>query len=128
MDKIRIMTDSASDIPYADEQKYNISVSRFPITLGDKTYTSRVDFDNEQFYELMAQYDEIPKTSQITPFQFQEIYLQQAKAGVTDLILVLINSKGSSTYENSVQAIDLFYAVPVHAGRRKIRQESQTAG
>ena len=54
--------------------------------------------------------------------------MQQAKAGVTDLILVLINSKGSSTYENSVQAIDLFYAVPVHAGRRKIRQESQTAG
>ena len=87
-----------------------------------------MDFDNEQFYELMAQYDEIPKTSQITPVQFQEIYLQQAKAGVTDLILVLINSKGSSTYENSVQAIDLFYAVPAHAGRRKIRQESQTAG
>ena len=109
MDKIQIMTDSASDIPYVDEQKYNISVIPFPITLGDKTYTSRVDFDNEQFYELMAQYDEIPKTSQITPFQFQEIYLQQAKAGVTDLILVLINSKGSSTYENSVQAIDLFY-------------------
>ena len=109
MDKIQIMTDSASDISYADEQKYNISVIPFPITLGDKTYTSRVDFDNEQFYELMAQYDEIPKTSQITPFQFQEIYLQQAKAGVTDLILVLINSKGSSTYENSVQAIDLFY-------------------
>ncbi len=50
----------------------------------------------------MAQYDEIPKTAQITPFQFQEIYLRQAQAGVTDLILVLINSKGSSTYDNSV--------------------------
>ena len=57
----------------------------------------------------MAQYDEIPKTAQITPFQFQEIYLQQARAGVTDLVLVLINSKGSSTYDNSVQAIELFY-------------------
>ena len=109
MSKIQIMTDSASDISYADEQKYNISVIPFPITLGDKTYTSRVDFDNEQFFDLMAQYDEIPKTAQITPFQFQEIYLQQARAGVTDLVLVLINSKGSSTYDNSVQAIDLFY-------------------
>ncbi len=57
----------------------------------------------------MAQYDESPKTAQITPFQFQEIYLRQAQAGVTDLILVLINSKGSPTYDNSVQAIDLFY-------------------
>ena len=109
MSKIQIMTDSASDISYADEKKYNISVIPFPITLGDKTYTGRVDFDNQQFFDLMAQYDEIPKTAQITPFQFQEIYLQQARAGVTDLVLVLINSKGSSTYDNSVQAIDLFY-------------------
>lgn len=109
MSKIQIMTDSASDISYADEREYNISVIPFPITLGDKTYTSRVDFDNQQFFDLMAQYDEIPKTAQITPFQFQEIYLQQARAGVTDLVLVLINSKGSSTYDNSVQAIDLFY-------------------
>ena len=31
------------------------------------------------------------------------------KAGVTDLVLVLINSKGSSTYDNSVQAIEMFY-------------------
>ena len=79
MRKIQIMTDSASDISYADEQKYGISVIPFPITLGDKAYISRVDFDNQQFFDLMAQYDEIPKTSQITPFQFQEIYLQQAK-------------------------------------------------
>ncbi|WP_328284216.1 DegV family protein [Faecalicatena contorta] len=63
----------------------------------------------EQFFSLMAQYDEIPKTAQITPFQFQEIYLREAQAGVTDLILVLINSQGSSTYDNSVQAVELFY-------------------
>jgi len=103
------MTDSASDISSSDEQKYSIEVIPFPITLGDKTYLSRVDFDNEQFFDLMAQYDETPKTAQITPFQFQEIYLKQAQAGVTDLILVLINSKGSSTYNNSVLAIDMFY-------------------
>lgn len=109
MSKIQIMTDSASDISSADEQKYSIAVIPFPVTLGDRTYTSRVDFNNEQFFSLMAQYDEIPKTAQITPFQFQELYLQQAQAGVTDLILVLINSQGSSTYDNSVQAIGLFY-------------------
>ena len=109
MGKIKIMTDSASDISSADEQKYSIEVIPFPITLGGKTYISRVDFDNEQFFDLMSQYDEIPKTAQITPFQFQEIYLRQAQEGVTDLIMVLINSKGSSTYNNSVLAIDMFY-------------------
>ncbi len=109
MSKIQIMTDSASDISSADEQKYSIKVIPFPVTLGDRTYISRVDFNNEQFFSLMAQYDEIPKTAQITPLQFQEIYLRAAQAGVTDLILVLINSRGSSTYDNSVQAINLFY-------------------
>jgi len=109
MSKIQIMTDSASDISRADEQKYAIEVIPFPIMLGERTYTSRVDFDNEQFYGLMARYDEIPKTAQITPFQFQEIYLRQAQAGVTDLVLVLINSQGSSTYANSLQAVGLFY-------------------
>ena len=109
MQKIQLMTDSASDISRADEQRYGIEVIPFPVTLGNRTYLSRVDFDNEQFYSLMAQHDEIPKTAQIPPYQFQEIYLRQARDGVTDLILVLINSQGSATYDNSVQAIDLFY-------------------
>ena len=109
MRKIQIMTDSASDISAADEKQHSISVIPFPVTLGGKSYTSRVDFDNEGFYALMAEHDDIPATSQITPFQFVDIYLQQARAGVTDLILVLINSKGSSTYDNSVQAIQLFH-------------------
>lgn len=109
MGKIQIITDSASDISCADEQKYSISVIPFSVTLGNRTYISRVDFDNEQFFDLMTQYNEIPKTAQITPFQFQEIYLKEAMSGVTDLILVLINSNGSSTYDNSLQAIDLFY-------------------
>ena len=109
MRKIQIMTDSASDISAADEKQHNISVIPFPVTLGGKSYTSRVDFDNEGFYALMAEHDDVPTTSQITPFQFVDIYLQQARAGVTDLILVLINSRGSSTYDNSVQAIRLFH-------------------
>ena len=109
MRKIQIMTDSASDISVADEKRHNISVIPFPITLGGKSYTSRVDFDNEGFYALLAEHDDVPTTSQITPFQFVDIYLNQARAGVTDLILVLINSKGSSTYDNSVQAIRLFH-------------------
>ena len=109
MSNIRIMTDSASDISYEDEKKYSISVIPFPVTLGNRSYISRVDFDNEQFYALMAQHDEIPKTAQITPFQFQEIYLREAESGVSDLILVLINSQGSNTYANSIQAIEFFY-------------------
>lgn len=49
MSRIQIMTDSASDISMEAEREYNISVIPFPVSLGDKSYTSRVDFDNQQF-------------------------------------------------------------------------------
>lgn len=121
MSKIQIMTDSASDISVADEKRHHISILPFQVSLGGKSYTSRVDFDNEQFYELMAQYDEIPKTSQITPFEFQEIYLKEAESGVTDLILVLINSRGSATFDNSCMAKELFFEEhPEYRGKMNI--------
>lgn len=103
------MTDSASDISAENEKKYNISVIPFPVIIGGKSYLSRVEIDNAKFFELMSQHDEIPKTAQITSYQFVEIYLEQAKEGITDLILVLINSNGSATYQSSLDAIDVFY-------------------
>lgn len=109
MEKIKIMTDSASDISVADEKRYCISILPYLVTLGERAYTSRVDFDNEKFFGLIAQYDGIPTTSQITPYEFQEIYLREAREGATDLILVLINSKGSATYNNSLMAVNLFF-------------------
>lgn len=121
MEKIRIITDSASDITVENEKNLDIRVLPFQIALGDKSYTSRIDFDNDGFYELMAQYDEIPKTSQITPFEFQELYLEEAKAGYTDIILVLINSHGSSTYGNSVMAKEAFFDEhPEYEGKVRI--------
>ena len=109
MSLTKLITDAASDISYTDETRYGIRVIPFQVELGDRSYLSRVDMDNQGFYELMEQYDEIPKTAQVTPFQFQEIYLEEARAGVTDIILVLINDKGSATYGNSLLAKELFF-------------------
>lgn len=121
MSKIQILTDSASDISFEDEKKYDIEILPFQIMLGGKSYTSRVDFDNEGFYDLMSRHDEIPKTSQITPYEFQELYLKHAEAGVTDLILVLINSHGSATHGNSIMAKDAFFEEhPEYAGKLNI--------
>ena len=109
MQKILIVTDSASDIPEDVEKELGIRILPFTVVIGDKSYISRKDFTPEGFYELMTEHDEIPKTSQITPYEFQEFYLEQAKAGYTDVILVPINSQGSSTFANSLMAKELFF-------------------
>ena len=114
MSKIQIITDSASDISKEMEQKYNLDVISYSIVIGDKTYTSRVDFDNEGCYELMEASESLPMTSQITAFQFMELYYDYYQKGCTDLIFILINGKGSATYNNSLMACNAFFQISVN--------------
>lgn len=109
MPKIKIMTDSASDISAENEKKYDIHIIPFKVALGEKSYTSRVDFDNEQFYGMMDEYDGIPVTSQITAYEFMENFKELYYDEYTDVIYVSINSEGSSTYSNAVMAREQFY-------------------
>ncbi len=109
MAKIMIVTDSASDISFEDEKLYGIKVLPFKVALGDKSYISRVDFDNEKFYRMMDNFGGLPSTSQITTFEFQEFYEEKYAEGYTDLIMVLINKDGSATFTNAVYAERLFY-------------------
>lgn len=121
MSKIKIMTDSASDISAENEKKYDIHVVSFKVALGDNSYTSRVDFDNEKFYKMMDEYDGIPITSQITVFEFTEHFKALYQQGYTDVIYVSINSKGSSTYNNAVMAAEqLFEEIPEAKGKFNI--------
>ena len=122
MSKLKIITDSASDITYAEEAAYAIRVIPFPIALGGKSYLSRVDFDNQGFYALMNQYpDDLPTTSQVTPFQFQEIIEEEVAKGHSELIFLLINSQGSATYSNAVLARGTYFDEhPEQVGKVKI--------
>lgn len=109
MAKIRLITDSASDVSEKNEKKYNIKIVPFNVTMGNKSYVSRVDFNNEKFYDMMDAYDGLPLTSQYTAFQFEEVYDELYRDGATDIICVLINGQGSATYNNSIMAKDNFF-------------------
>ena len=109
MSKRIIITDSASDISMEAEKELGIRVIPFQVAIDGRTYTSRVDFDNVQFYGMLASASKIPTTSQITPYEFNELYEELYKDGYEDVILVLINSKGSATFNNSKSASNTFF-------------------
>lgn len=109
MSKVRFLTDSGSDITVQEEKEYGIDLINFQIALEDKSYWERVDFTNDEFYKMINESNEIPKTSQITSIRFEEKFLQYANEDVEDLIVVLINSTGSQTFGNAVLARDNFY-------------------
>ena len=109
MAKVLLMTDSASDITREDEEKYGIRVVNFKLAVGEKSYTARMDFDNNGLYKILEEYDGIPSTSQITKFDFYDIYKEVYEQGYSDVIYVSINQKGSATYSNSVLAKEELY-------------------
>lgn len=109
MPKIKLMTDSASDITFENEKKYDIKVMNFKLVMGDESYVSRVDFDNAKFYDMLNGYDGIPTHSQITAFEFQEEFEKYYNEGYTDVINVTINANASSTYSNAVMAAEQFF-------------------
>ncbi len=121
MGKLKIITDTASDIPKEIGKKYDLDLIPFPIVIGDKSYLSGGDLDNEECFRLMEENEGIPMTSQITSYQFMEKYYHYYKEGYTDLLLVLINGKGSATYGNALMAVDmLFEEHPECEGKIKI--------
>lgn len=107
--KIKIVTDSACDITKEDEERYGIEILSFPVTVDGKGYMERVDFTNEEFYDILSTCQAIPATSQVTHIRFEELFERVYKEGYSDLIYVSINSTGSSTYENSIMAKNTFY-------------------
>lgn len=117
MSKIKFITDSASDISLQDEQALGIQVLAFPVSFGDKTYLSRVDIDDEQFYEMLESSEDLPTTSQITVFQYGEVFEAAYNDGFTDVINTTINSEASGTYNSACLAAQMFFES--HPGAEK---------
>lgn len=107
--KYKIYADAAADIPVERRDRYGIEVLPIPVTMGERTIQSGVEVTNDEFYAMMDAYDGIPVTSQITPYVFEELFQKELAAGTQDLILLLINSKGSATYFNAVSTRERFY-------------------
>lgn len=109
MDKIKLITDSASDLTLEQERANDITVLNYSFLLDEKSYESRVDLTNAEFYTLLQNSESLPSTSQITVFRFTELYESVQKEGYTDVILTLINREASATFGNAETAREQFY-------------------
>jgi DegV family protein with EDD domain len=100
---LRIVMDSACEIPQEWQNEFDVAVIPINIQFGNKTYKQGIDLSNDDFYHLADSTGVIPKTSQPTPQQFVEFYKQIAKAGDTILSLH-VTSKLSGTFNSAILA------------------------
>ena len=98
---VRIITDSGIDLP--GELDPRLTVIPLGITFGTTTYADGVDLTNDRFYELLIESDELPKTSQATPFAYQQVF-EQVRAAGEEAVVITLSSKLSGTYQSAVTA------------------------
>ncbi len=101
MEKIRIITDSASDLVAPVPE--GITVLPMTIRFGDTEYKDGVTISHYEFYEKLIESDELPVTSLISPGDFADAYQKAVDAGET-VIAITISSKLSGTYQSAVLA------------------------
>lgn len=109
MEKIHIFTDSASDIPPAACEKYGIEIVPITITHKGRAFHEYYDITPQEYWELLENSDEIPTTAQTTPSQLMEVYRAAHARGCTHVLGIMINAKGSGSYQSACVARDLFY-------------------
>ena len=99
MDKIKIMTDTTSDITLETASELDIHLIPINIILEDVSYKDKYELGTDEFYAKMSSMEGMPKTSQIT---VQE-HIDEFKKFSDDhsIIYVTIASQASGTYQSA---------------------------
>ncbi len=104
--KIKLITDTASDLPDELLSKHDIHMVPLTIHFGEKEYKDRVELPIPAFYKELAANTSLPSTSQVNPDQFIEVYKRYLAEGYK-ILVVGISLKLSGTLQSAQIAKDM---------------------
>lgn len=104
---VKILIDSASDIDKEEADKLGIELVSMQVRFGEEEYLDGVNLSKRKFFEKLIESSELPKTSQINPFVFEEKFDKLTKEGF-EVVAITLSSKLSGTYRSAVEAAKKF--------------------
>lgn len=121
---IRIITDSASDITQAEAKAWGIQVMPLRTIFGQEEFLDGVTIDHQQFYQRLVESDVLPTTSQLTPFQYEEVFREAAEAG-DQVVCITLSSKLSGSFQSASIAAEGLPVVLVDSLNATVGQRIQ---
>ncbi len=100
---IALVTDSTCDLPPEIIEKYQIHQIPLNLMFGDNHYLDKVTIKPEQFFDMLENSVEVPKSSQINEMTFTNIFSQLA-SHYDAIIAIHLTRHFSGTFGNSVKA------------------------
>jgi DegV family protein with EDD domain len=101
---VRIVTDTASDLPDELLTELGIGLVSLRIRFGDEEFVDRVELSTKEFWSRCSSSDGLPSTAAPSPGQFQEAFEAMARQGADGVVCVSLSSKMSATIEAARQA------------------------
>ncbi len=101
--KVRIVTDSAADVPADYAKEFDITVVPLMVHMGGKHYRDGVDISGEAFYRELEAARSVTTTSLPTLASFEQAYRSLTADGY-DVVSIHMSSKLSGTYNAALIA------------------------
>jgi DegV family protein with EDD domain len=112
MSPVKIITDSSTGLPESYVQEFSIEVLPLNLHFDGKDYRDGVDIKTSDFYTRMAQSDQLPKTSQVSEYAFEQAFRQYLDQGY-DILALPVSGRISSTMASALSAQTEFPGAPI---------------
>lgn len=99
--KVNIIVDSTADI--TEDVKERMTVVPLTLHFGDEEYIEGVTIQKKEFYQKLIESDVLPKTSQASPADFEDVFEKIVAAGESAVVITL-SSKLSGTWQSAMIA------------------------
>ena len=102
---IRIIIDSACDMPKTKADELNLDFLPLKTIFGDEEFLDGINISHEEFYKRLESSNVNPTTSQISPADYEDVY-EDVKRKRDTAIVITLSSKVSGTYQSANIARD----------------------
>jgi DegV family protein with EDD domain len=99
MPGVRVVTDSACDLPNDLAVELGIEIVPLTIRFGDEEFVDRRDLSPKQFWARCATSPVLPETAAPSAGAFEETFRAAKAAGADGVVCINLSSKLSATYQ-----------------------------
>lgn len=97
---IRFVIDSGSDILPVEAEKKGMVHVPLTVSFEGQEYLDAVELEHEEFYDKLESCENLPVTSQVPPYRFEEVFEKVVSEGDT-VIAITISGALSGTYQSA---------------------------
>ena len=102
MPGVFVVTDSSCDLEQDDIDPFNIEIVPLTIRFGSEEFTDRQDLSVEDFYQRMANTEDLPQTACPSPGAFEQAFRNARDADA--VVCLTISSDLSTTFQSALTA------------------------